>query len=148
MTNLPGQQATISGQTPTNGHIINAGEYDTAGLAQSWKGSYSAALAKSNAKVIAAVDEHSSASDKELLAALLHTYLQPTECAEEDTPFTGPTTIIDEKRIFCRRDRHIQREGDIHSLIQQNPGEQKAQATGQLPGPQNHSSDESITESG
>ena len=95
--------------------IINAGDYSPDGK-KPWTGSYAAALAKPNAKVVAAGDEHSSGSDEELIAALPHTYFKPVECDEEETPFTGPTTILDKKRVLRRHERHIRRESDIHSL--------------------------------
>ena len=100
---------------------------------------------------------HSSATHKDLMAALPHTHFQPIKCTEEETHFTGPTIIIDEKRAFRRRDRQLQRERDIHALRgtgqgaipkhtsfrDTNPREQEASAPSELTRPRNESSTES-----
>ena len=76
-------------------NLVNSGSYDVSDPPCPWKGSYANTLAKSHTRLVPAGDEHSSASDEELIAALPHTHVQPIECAEEETPFTGPTTILD-----------------------------------------------------
>ena len=124
-------------------------------------GSYAAAFAKSNAKVVAAGDEHSSHSDEELIAALPNTYFKPVQCDEKETPFTGPTTILNEKRVLRRHEQLVRQESDIHSfrgtgqgiptadphVSLQNAGVPEAKTTRQLPRTQNYSSNESSTES-
>ena len=80
------------------------GDFSTDGN-KPWSGSYAAALAKSNAKCIAAGDEHSNHSDEELIAALPNTYFKPVQYDEEE----APTTIVND-------DRPIRQECDVHSL--------------------------------
>ena len=94
--------------------IINSGDFSTDGI-KPWTGSYAATLAKSRTKCISGGDKHSSHSDEELIAALPNTYFKPIVCDEEETAFTGPTTIADEKRVFRRHDRLVRQESDIHS---------------------------------
>ena len=71
-------------------NLINSGSYNLHNPPHPWKGSYTAALARSHTRPVSAGDEHSSTSDEELIAALPNTHFQPIKCAEEETRFTGP----------------------------------------------------------
>ena len=76
----PASRMIVSGTTtPTS----STRDYRAA-ASKPWTGSYTAAVARSHARYVAAGDEHSSHSDEEHIAVLPHTYFKPVQCPEEE----------------------------------------------------------------